>query len=178
MSDMQTETNTALDGVPEKFRDAAGKYLTFHLGDETYCIHLLKIREIMGVIPTTKVPSARNYIKGVMNLRGKVIPVVDLRKRLSMPPMQDETQSCIIVLALMYMGQFITVGMIVDSVSDMMEISAEQIKEPPKYSNHLKSEFMLGMVTNEGKVSTIVDIEKVMFSKEMLKREENKNLLN
>lgn len=135
----------------------AGKYLTFILGGEGYGIEILKVREIIGLMPITSVPRRPAYFKGVINLRGKIIPVVDLRLKFGMVgTISNET--CIIVVETMNM----LVGLVVDTVSEVQMITGEEIEPPPAFSQDIEAEFISGMGKTRGKVKILLDIDRVL----------------
>jgi purine-binding chemotaxis protein CheW len=129
----------ALD-VQEALTELAGKYLTFHLGEEGYGLEILKVQEIIGMQEITKIPKAPNYVKGVINLRGKVIPVVDLRLKF---------------------------GIVVDEVSEVLEIAGDQIEPAPAFGTQVDTNFILGMAKTENAVKILLDIDKVLSADEV-----------
>jgi purine-binding chemotaxis protein CheW len=136
----------------------SGKYLTFCLDNEEYGLEILKVREIIGLMPITTVPRTPEYIKGVINLRGKVIPVIDLRLKFNMPEAERTEETCIIVVNL---GQ-VEVGIIVDRVSEVRDIDGKDIDDPPSFGTNVDSSFILGMGKSESRVSILLDITKVL----------------
>lgn len=134
-----------------------GKYLTFKLGDEEYGVQILKVREIIGLMDITKVPQMPGYVKGVINLRGKVIPVIDLRAKFCLPEVDYTDQTCIIVIDVGGM-----VGTIVDSVQEVADISGEEIEPPPPMSSEVNSEIILGLAKSKENVKILLDIDKVL----------------
>jgi len=136
----------------------SGKYLTFCLDNEEYGLEILKVREIIGLLPITTVPRTPDYIKGVINLRGKVIPVIDLRLKFSMLEAERTEETCIIVVNL---GQ-VEVGIIVDRVSEVRDIDGKDIDDPPSFGTNVDSSFILGMGKSEDRVSILLDITKVL----------------
>ena len=125
MNDLQTFSDE---------RDRAGnegKYLTFSLGGEEFGMGILKVREIIGIMPVTSLPQAPPYVLGVINLRGKVIPVIDLRLKFGMPPQEPTSRTCIIVAELSATGGNTQIGIIVDSVSEVLNIQSDEIEAPP-----------------------------------------------
>lgn len=136
----------------------AGKYLTFVLGGEDYGLEILKVREIMGMLSITSVPNTPYYVKGVVNIRGKVIAIVDLRAKFSMPEAEYTDETCIIVV---YVGQ-VEVGIIVDRVSEVMDIAEEDIEDAPELGNDIDTHAILGMSKAGGKVTILLDINKVL----------------
>ena len=138
--------------------ERAGKYLTFVLADEDYGLEILKVREIMGILDITTVPHTPSYVKGVVNIRGKVIPIVDLRLKFDMPEADYTEQTCIIVV---YVGQ-VEVGIIVDRVSEVMDIKEEDIEDAPEFGTDVDTNTILGMGKAGGKVTILLDISKVL----------------
>lgn len=136
----------------------AGKYLTFFLGDEEYGLEILKVKEIIGMMRVTAVPRMPNYVKGVINLRGKVIPVVDLRSKFGMSEAEYTSETCIIVVDVL--GNLI--GIVVDRVSEVLDIHGEDIEDPPNMGASVDTSFVLGMGKTKGNVSILLDIDKVL----------------
>jgi purine-binding chemotaxis protein CheW len=141
-----------------------GKYLTFVLGDEEYGLDILRVREIIGVMEITSVPQTPQFVKGVINLRGKVIPVIDLRLKFSMEERDATKETCIIVVDV----QDTLVGIMVDTVSEVLDISTEQIEDPPRFGTQVDTDFILGMGKVNNKVKILLDIEKVLSSEDLV----------
>ena len=139
-----------------------GKYLTFALGREEYGLEILKVREIIGYMNITAVPQTSPYVKGVINLRGQVIPVVDLRLKFAMDRAQVTDQTCIIVVDISQGAKRFLTGIIVDSVSEVLDITADQIEETPQLGATLDSNFILGMGKIGQDVKILLDIDKVL----------------
>ena len=148
--------------------DREGKYLTFTLADEAYGIGILKIREIFGMMPITSVPLTPPFVKGVINLRGKVIPVVDLRLRFDMEAAEYSERTCIIVVEIEGQAGTIQIGILVDAVSEVLNIKAEDIEETPAFGVKLHTEYILGMAKMEGSVKILLDIDRVLNSEEVI----------
>ncbi len=140
-----------------------GKYLTFILCDEEYGLEILKVREIIGVMDITAVPQTPNFIKGVINLRGKVIPVVDLRLKFGMPETEYTKETCIIVVDV----QGLLMGIVVDTVSEVMDIAEADIEPPPAFGSAIKTNFILGMGKVKGKVKILLSIDKILSADEL-----------
>ena len=145
----------------------AGKYLTFCLGDEIYGLGILKVQEIIGVMSVTRVPRTPDFIRGVINLRGKVIPVVDLRLKFGMPTRDDTERTCVIVVQVIRSGNQITMGLIVDEVSEVLEVKGEQIEPPPSFGTTMDTSFLLGMGKVGEKVVMLLDVDRVMSGEEV-----------
>ncbi len=139
-----------------------GKYLTFSLCDEEYGIGILKIKEIIGMMDFTPVPKTPDFVKGVINLRGKVIPVIDLRLKFGMEEDQYTERTCIIVVEIQ--GQMVTIlmGIVVDAVSEVINIKADDIEQTPDFGTRLNTEYILGLAKTEDKVRILLDIDKVL----------------
>jgi purine-binding chemotaxis protein CheW len=147
--------------------DREGKYLTFALGEEEYGIGILKIREIIGIMPITSVPRTPEFVKGVINLRGKVIPIIDLRLRFGMEPMEYTDRTCIIVVEINAQDSTIQIGTIVDTVSEVLNIKAEDIEDTPTFGTKLNTEYILGMAKVEGGVKILLNIDEVLSQEEI-----------
>jgi purine-binding chemotaxis protein CheW len=145
----------------------AGKYLTFILDNEEYGIALLKVKEIIGMMPITSVPQTPEYVKGVINLRGKVIPVTDLRLRFEMLAADYNERTCIIVVEIQGEETTIQVGIVVDAVSEVMNIKAEEVEEAPSFGTKVETDYILGMANMEGQVKILLDIDRVLTSEAM-----------
>ncbi|MBC8551165.1 MAG: purine-binding chemotaxis protein CheW [Candidatus Brocadiales bacterium] len=137
-----------------------GKYLTFVLGREVYGIEILKVREIIGLMDITTVPQTPEYMKGVINLRGKVIPVLDLRLKFSMPEEEHTKETCVIVVEV----NNTSVGIIVDSVSEVLEIKGGDIEEAPCFGQGIDTDFIIGLGKVKEKIIILLDIEEVLSS--------------
>lgn len=140
----------------------AGKYLTFALGEEEYGLPVLKVREIIKMMDVTSVPQVPPHIRGVINLRGKVIPVIDLRLKFGLSGLDATDQTCIIVVQVDLEGRRVMLGMIVDRVSEVLNISNEEIEGPPDFGERLDTQFMQGMAKVKGKVKILLDLDAVL----------------
>ncbi len=145
--------------TPEK---KAGKYLTFLLDGEEYGIRILKIKEIIGMIPITIVPRTPSFIKGVINLRGKVMPVVDLRLKFGMNEMTYTDRTCIIVVEVGIPRAAFLMGIVVDAVSEVLNIKGEEIEDAPAFGTKLDTDYILGLAKTDGHVRILLDIDKVL----------------
>jgi len=153
-----TDANTA--AAPKA---AAGKYLTFRLKNESYGIVVLKIREIIRLQAITPVPQTPPFIKGVLNLRGKIIPVIDLRIKFGLQDIADAEHNCIIVVKLDLPNRVSSqIGLIVDGVEEVINISAGEIEAAPDFGAALDTSFILGLAKIKGSVKTILDIDRVL----------------
>jgi purine-binding chemotaxis protein CheW len=145
----------------------AGKYLTFVLGDEIYGIEILKVQEIIGMMNVTHVPKTPEFIRGVVNLRGKVIPVVDLRLKFGMAVKENTDRTCIIVVQVAHSNGHVIMGTIVDEVSEVLGVAAEQIEPAPSFGTAVNTDFILGMGKVAQKVVMLLDVDKVLTTGEM-----------
>jgi len=162
-----TELTKTMDQAVNTIAAREGKYLTFNLDREEYGIGILKIKEIIGMMPVTAVPQTPEYVKGVINLRGKVIPVVDLRLRFGMEPMEYNERTCIIVVEIKGSSGNILIGTVVDSVSEVLNIKGGDIEDTPTFGSKLNTEYILGMAKMEGGVKILLDIDRVLGSQEI-----------
>jgi len=144
-----------------------GKYLTFTLDKEEYGIGILKIKEIIGMMPITSVPQTPDFVKGVINLRGQVIPVIDLRLRFGMKEIGYTERTCIIVVEIKQESGKIIIGIVVDSVSEVLNIKGEEIEPTPTFGTRLNTEYILGMAKISGGVKILLDIDRVLTSDEV-----------
>jgi len=156
-----------MDQAVKVMKDREGKYLTFSLANEEYGIGILKIKEIIGMMPITTVPQTPEFVKGVINLRGKVIPVIDLRLRFGMDKADYTERTCIIVVELQSHAADILIGIVVDSVSEVLNIKADDIEDTPTFGTKLNIGYILGMAKMEGGVKILLDIAQVLSSEEV-----------
>lgn len=141
----------------------AGKYLTFNLGRESYGIAVVKVREIIRPISVTAVPQMPVFIKGVINLRGKVIPVVDLRVKFELTVTKDTERTCVVVVQIkLGTGTLVLMGLVVDGVEEVTNIPAVDIEPTPDFGTHLDTTYILGMAKIKGMVKTLLDIDKLL----------------
>lgn len=143
-----------------------GKFLTFQLEGEVFGLEILKVQEIMGLISITRVPKTPGFIRGVINLRGKVIPVVDLRLKFGMQQNEDTDRSCIIVVQVTKEGRQVTMGTIVDEVSEVLDIQSSQIENSPEFGTAVDTSFLLGIGKVNNKVVLLLNVDKVMSTDE------------
>ena len=140
-----------------------GKYLTFILGEEIYGIEILKVREIIGLMDITNVPQTPEYMKGVINLRGKVIPVIDLRMKFAMQEEAHTQETCVIVVEV----NSTSIGLIVDSVSEVSDIGSGEIENAPKFGQGIDTSFIMGLGKVKDKIIIMLDIDEVLSSDEL-----------
>ena len=146
---------------------AQDKYLTFSLGEEKYGLDILKVREINGMMNITPIPEAPVFLKGVINLRGKIIPVVDLRLKFDMDEHPYNERTCIIVVQTNKKGAPVPMGLIVDSVSDVASITDEDIEPPPAMGLTIETSYITGMAKGKEDIKILLDIDRVLSDKEL-----------
>ncbi|MBU1343717.1 MAG: chemotaxis protein CheW [Proteobacteria bacterium] len=160
-----------MDQAIKTARIKTGKYLTFTLDDEEYGIGILKVKEIIGMMPITSVPRTPEFVKGVINLRGKVIPVMDLRIKFDMTAIPYTERTCIIVVEIDSEEGTVLIGIVVDSVSEVLNIQENEIEETPAFGTRLNTEYILGMAKTGGGVKILLYIEKVLSAQEIISLE-------
>lgn len=156
--DNQTDENTATMTAS----DRAGKYLTFELSGEEYGLEILKVREIIGLMNITDVPRIPHYFRGIINLRGKIIPVMELRLKFEMNTVEDTEQTCVIVVEVNNGDKSITTGLLVDSVSEVLNIKDDQIADAPSFGSDIDTDYILGIGKIGEMVKILLDIDKVL----------------
>jgi purine-binding chemotaxis protein CheW len=161
------ELAETMDQAAKVMGEREGKYLTFSLAEEEYGIGILKIKEIIGMLPITSVPQTPDFVKGVINLRGKVIPVIDLRRRFSMGEIEYTERTCIIVVEIESQAGTVMIGIVVDSVSEVLNIRGDDIEDTPTFGTKLDTEYILGMAKLEGGVKILLDIDRVLSASEV-----------
>lgn len=139
-----------------------GKYLTFALSNEEYGLEILKVREIIGYIEVTAVPQTPPYVKGVINLRGQVIPVVDLRAKFGMETTEVTDETCIIVIEITQGSRKSSTGIVVDRVQEVLDIDGGEIEEAPQFGFSVDTDFILGMAKVGESVKILLDIDRVL----------------
>lgn len=144
------------------------QYLTFLTAGEEYAIGIVKVSEIVEYETVTFVPSAPSWIRGVMNLRGKVVPVVDLAVKFGLPPSRISKFSCNIITEVMFEGETLIMGVLADSVSQVIDLAADEIEPTPPFGTRIKTEYLLGMGALGKKFCLILDIDKVLSADELL----------
>jgi purine-binding chemotaxis protein CheW len=144
------------------------RYLSFFLNNEEYCIDILKIKEIMGMIPVTPVPQTPDFIKGVINLRGQIIPIIDLRLKFEMEEKIDTRRTCIVVVELPFEGKLVYMGIVVDTIKEVISIPPENISNVPYINAKIKSEYIKGIAEVSDSIKIVLDITKVLTSSEFV----------
>ncbi|MDR1871585.1 MAG: chemotaxis protein CheW [Deltaproteobacteria bacterium] len=152
---------------PQVSSENDGKYLTFQLIDEGYGIGILKVREIIGMLPVTPVPQTPSFLKGVINLRGQVIPVVDLRLKFGLPEEEYTERTSIIVVEVKGLTNNIPIGIVVDTVSEVINIQAHEIEPAPSFGSTIDMNFILGMAKTSDGVKILLNIDLVLSAEEL-----------
>ncbi len=156
--------------VEQSFKESRakeGKYLTFALGKEEYGLEILKVREIIGMMDITPVPNVPPYVKGVINLRGKVIPIVELRSKFGIESIPYTERTCIIVVDVQVEGRSSLVGTVVDSVSEVQNIHREDIENAPDFATRSNINYIMGMAKAKGQVKILLDIDRVLSDNDL-----------
>ncbi|MCP4639166.1 MAG: purine-binding chemotaxis protein CheW [bacterium] len=156
------QTDLAVADPQDALADLAGKFLTFSLGDEVYGVEIQKVQEIIGIMPVTQIPKTPAHVRGVVNLRGKVIPVVDLRLKFGLEAREDTDRTCIVVTQVACHGTVSIIGVIVDEVSEVLDIVSDQIEPPPSFGASVDTDFILGMGKLTDKVVMLLGIEAIL----------------
>lgn len=163
MSTVDPTPPTAASPAADLGLQLAGKYMTFKLAEEVYGLEILKVREIIGLMDITRVPRSADFIRGVINLRGKVIPVIDLRLKFNMDACQATDQTVIIVVQCQVGPRNLTMGILVDQVLEVLSIEAAAIEPPPQLGEGaVESQFILGVGKAGERVIFLLDIGKVL----------------
>ncbi|MDB6053341.1 MAG: chemotaxis protein CheW [Verrucomicrobiales bacterium] len=158
-----------MEGQARSNRSGMDKYLTFKLGREAYAVGVLKIREIIRMLDITEVPQMPAYVKGVINLRGKVIPVVDLRLKFNLTDVRTTERTCIVVVqADLKRNSGSHLGLIVDAVEEVISIPPCDVAPTPDFGSAISTDYILGMAKVKGTVKTILDIDKVVSTEGLI----------
>jgi purine-binding chemotaxis protein CheW len=142
--------------------DLAGKYLTFALAEEEYGLPVLRVREIIKMMDITEVPQVPPHVKGVLNLRGKVIPVIDLRLKFGFAPGEVTSRTCIIVVEVALAASRVMMGIIVDHVSEVLNIVVDEIEQTPQFGDRVCTDYMKGVAKVKGTVKILLDLDRVL----------------
>ena len=145
----------------------AGRHLTFNLGGEVYGLPILKVQEIISLMKVTKIPRTPTFVLGVVNLRGKVIPIVNMRLKFGLDTVHDTERTCIILVQIAYNSQTITIGILVDEVREVLNLPTEQISRTPPMGASVDTEFIMGMGRLEDTVVMLLDLDKAFSSEEL-----------
>ncbi len=153
--------------APAGAEEKEGKYLGFELAGEEYGLEILKVREIIGMMDITPLPHLPTYVKGVINLRGKVIPVIDLRLKFGLPTCDYHERTCIIVVEIRTQKGSLLMGIVVDTVSEVMSVEASEVETAPNLGLTVNTEYILGLAKLRGAVKILLDIDRVLNVKEL-----------
>jgi purine-binding chemotaxis protein CheW len=159
-----TQANTETGAGRAELTSLAGKYLTFKLNVEEFGLEILKVQEIIKMMDITRVPRTPPFVRGVINLRGKVIPVVDLRLKFDMETKENTDKTCVIVVTVHRSGGSVVMGIIVDEVSEVLDVSGSSIEPAPEFGGAVDTSFILGMGKVGERVVTLLDIDQVLTS--------------
>lgn len=157
-----TAINAEIKGA--RLESRAGKYLTFFLDHEEYGVEILKVQEIIGRMPITSVPKTPRYVRGIINLRGKIHPIIDLKVKFGMQPTEITDETCIIVIK----TSTIMMGILVDKVSEVANIAGGEIEDTPSFGAGIDTDYLLGVGKTGGRVRLLLDIEKVITAKDVI----------
>ncbi|MEW6386056.1 MAG: chemotaxis protein CheW [Thermodesulfobacteriota bacterium] len=161
------KTAATLNQESSALQAQEGKYLTFNLDQEGYGIEILKVREIIGIMNITQIPQMPPYVKGLINLRGKVIPVIDLRLKFDLAGAAYNDRTCIIVVEVENNGGATLMGVVVDSVSEVLNINAEDIEPSPRFGTLVATDYIMGMAKTKGGLKTLLDLHRVLTTNEL-----------
>lgn len=163
-STYMTEDRRVGDDAPDAATGRAGKYLTFDLAGEEYGIEILKVHEIIGILPITRVPRTPPFILGVINLRGRVIPTIDLRLKFGLASNEITRETCIVVVQ----AAGTQIGVVVDRVSDVLDIAEDEIEDVPAFGADVDTSCLIGVAKTGGRVRLLLDIERVLSTQDVL----------
>jgi purine-binding chemotaxis protein CheW len=162
---MKMEATVAREGSGMEPRSASphgGKYLTFSLGNEEYGLPVMKVREIIKVMDITQVPQVAAHVLGVINLRGRVIPVIDLRRKFGFPAQAYTERTCIIVVEVRTAASQVLMGVVVDAVSEVLNVAAAEIDDTPEFGGQQATDYLLGLAKVKGTVKILLDLDRVL----------------
>jgi purine-binding chemotaxis protein CheW len=160
------EMRSEMASKPAALAGLAGKYLTFRLANEEYGIEIMKVQEIIGLMPVTQVPRVPDYVRGVINLRGRIIPTIDLRTKFGLERIADTEKTCIIVVEILSVKGKVSVGIIVDEVAEVLDVGADEVDRAPEFGTSLSMDFILAVGIVKGGVKILLDIDKVLTFEE------------
>ncbi|HRH42648.1 MAG TPA: chemotaxis protein CheW [Pyrinomonadaceae bacterium] len=163
---MNIETTATI--AKTNIKNQGGKFLSFFLKEEEYGIEILKVQEIIKILPITRVPRTPEFVKGVINLRGKIIPVTDLRSKFNMEQREETSETCIIVVQ----TNGLEIGVIVDKVSEVLDISDAEIEDVPSFGTDVSTDYLLGIGNTNGRVRLLLDIERILTAQEVVQIQE------
>ena len=158
------QSRSAYDEEKKNRKTEGGKFLTFYLAGEEYGIEILSVYEIIGMMAITRVPGTQEYICGIINLRGKVVPIVDLRKKFGMEPKEYDSETCIVVVNV----HGIDAGIVVDRVSEVITIPDEDIEPAPSFGKDVNFDYILGIGKSQSRIKILLDIDRVISSDKII----------
>jgi purine-binding chemotaxis protein CheW len=161
-----TEARIEMAAKTSHLAGLAGKYLTFRLANEEYGLEIMKVQEIIGMMPVTQVPRVADYVRGVINLRGRIIPTIDLRTKFGLERIPDTDKTCIIVVEIMSAKGKVSVGIIVDEVAEVLDVGESEVDHAPEFGTSLSMDFILAVGIVKGGVKILLDIDKVLTFEE------------
>ena len=164
---MTEARNSEIETTVMDLGHLAGKYLTFKLASEEYGLEIMKVQEIIGIMPVTKVPRVPEYVRGVINLRGRIIPTIELRAKFNLEKVEDTERTCIIVVELQTLKGKVNMGVIVDEVAEVMDFTADNIDAAPEFGTALNTTFILGIGIVKGSVKILLDLDKILTTEEV-----------
>jgi len=165
-----TEANKTVQQRPVLAKP--GKYLSFKLDNEIYAIDIMKVREIIGVQNSIKIPKTPSFVRGMINLRDRTIPVIDLRIKFDMDPKEDSKRTCIIVLQVIADERLVTIGSVVDEVSDVVEFSENDLQPAPSFGTALDTHMLIGIGHTKDRVIMILDVDRLLSTEEIFSLKE------
>lgn len=160
------DSNT-LTEISDFQKSLSGKYLTFYLANEEYAVEILKVQEIIQMQAVTKVPKVPPFVRGIINLRGKVIPIIELRIKFGMEPVEDTDKTAIVVFKIHKAETHVTMGIIIDDVKEVADLAPESIEHPPRFGQEIDTEFIMAISKSESNVKILLDIDKILTDGEV-----------
>jgi purine-binding chemotaxis protein CheW len=164
---MQENMTESTSVAEQEIKVRPGKYLTFFLGNEQYGLEIMKVQDIISMMSITRVPKTPEFIRGVINLRGKVIPILDLRIKFDMEHQEDTRVTCIINLQVTHNNSQMVIGVVVDEVSEVVNISADQLQPPPAFGENINVDMIIGVGNIEDRVVLLFDADRLLSNEEM-----------
>ena len=164
-----TEERNETAGKPVGLAGLGGKYLTFRLANEEYGLQIMKVQEIIGMQPVTHVPRLPPYVRGIVNLRGRIIPTIELRAKFGLERVADTEKTCIIVVEIMARSGKVSAGIIVDEVAEVLDIGAGEVSGAPEFGANMDTGAILGVGIVKGAVKILLDVEKALTSWDAMK---------
>lgn len=163
-SDLNSQQESHTSANPAEQHD---EVLSFYLAEEEYAIDILRVQEIRGWGNVTRIPRMPDYVKGVLNLRGSVVPVIDLRLRFGLQPIEYGPTTVIIIVTIYANQKKRDMGVVVDAVSDVYSLSSDEIKPPPEFGGNVDGCFLKGLITKEEQMIIVLDIDRILNSGEL-----------